>query len=209
MEVRPHRPRVGAADECSLARTRYVAQGGDIGASVTDAMGRQAPRGLICIHLSLLSGRWASPIKSPATSEPGARGAQGARDVQGERLRRLPPEQSTWPQTVGYSLLDSPAGLAAWLLDHDTDSYYNISRAFVEGKPAGQSHLDSTALLDNITSAEPLTGHRRLGRKVYWKLGQIWPSWRGRPAGSYCRSRFPSASRRSRARFGQRPAQLG
>ena len=46
-------------------------------------------------------------------------------------------EQSTRPQTIGYSLLDSPVGLAAWLLDHDTDSYYKISRAFVGGEPVG------------------------------------------------------------------------
>jgi hypothetical protein len=44
-------------------------------------------------------------------------------------------EQSTRPQTIGYSLLDSPFGLAAWMLDHDTDSYYKIDRAFVEWSP--------------------------------------------------------------------------
>src|SRR5580765_7767436 len=41
------------------------------------------------------------------------------------------------PQTIGYSLTDSPAGLAAWMLDHDADSYKKISRAFVEGHPVG------------------------------------------------------------------------
>jgi hypothetical protein len=58
-------------------------------------------------------------------------------------------EQSTRPQTIGYSLLDSPLGLAGWLLDHDTDSYYKISRVFLEGKPAGNLTRDS--ILDNIT----------------------------------------------------------
>jgi hypothetical protein len=46
-------------------------------------------------------------------------------------------EQTTRPQTIGYSPLDSPVGLAAWMLDHDTDSYYKISRAFVDGEPVG------------------------------------------------------------------------
>ena len=46
-------------------------------------------------------------------------------------------EQATRPQTIGYALLDSPVALAAWMLDHDTDSYYKISSAFVEGKPSG------------------------------------------------------------------------
>jgi hypothetical protein len=46
-------------------------------------------------------------------------------------------EMATRPQTIGYSLLDSPVALAAWLLDHDTDSYYKISRAFVDGEPGG------------------------------------------------------------------------
>ena len=58
-------------------------------------------------------------------------------------------EQSTRPQTIGYALLDSPIGLAAWLLDHDTDSYYKISRVFVDGEPVGNLTRDN--ILDNIT----------------------------------------------------------
>jgi hypothetical protein len=46
-------------------------------------------------------------------------------------------EQATRPQTIGYALLDSPVALAAWILDHDTDSYQKIARAFVEGQPTG------------------------------------------------------------------------
>ena len=49
-------------------------------------------------------------------------------------------EQSTRPQTIGYSLLDSPVGLAAWMLDHDTDSYYKVSRAFLDGRARRQPH---------------------------------------------------------------------
>jgi hypothetical protein len=46
-------------------------------------------------------------------------------------------EQNTRPQPIGYGLLDSPVSLAAWMLDHDTDAYYKISRAFVDKQPSG------------------------------------------------------------------------
>src|SRR5687767_1654643 len=114
-----------------LGYTRYVAQGGDVGASVTDAMGRQAPKGLIGIHLSLLSGALGIADKLPAKSEQ-ERAAHTALATFRTSGFGYFLEQSTRPQTIGYSLLDSPVGLAAWLLDHDTDSYYKISRAFVD-----------------------------------------------------------------------------
>jgi pimeloyl-ACP methyl ester carboxylesterase len=78
-------------------------------------------------------------------------------------------EQSTRPQTIGYSLLDSPLGLAAWLLDHDTDSYNKISRAFVEGAPAGNLTRDN--ILDNITLYW-LTGTGASAARWYWEQGQ-------------------------------------
>src|SRR5687768_7399599 len=131
-----------------LGYTRYVAQGGDVGAAVTDAMGRQAPEGLVGIHINLLLA--AVPIldRLPAESEQ-ERAAHAAvktftTDGFGYFL-----EQTTRPQTIGYSLLDSPVGLAAWMLDHDTDSYYKISRAFVDGEPVGNLTRDS--IVDNIT----------------------------------------------------------
>src|SRR4029450_5494501 len=58
-------------------------------------------------------------------------------------------EMATRPQTIGYALLDSPLALAAWMLDHDTDSYYKISRAFVDGEPVG--NLTRDHIVDNIT----------------------------------------------------------
>ena len=73
-----------------LGYTRYVAQGGDVGASVTDAMGRQAPKGLIGIHLSLLAGALGIADQTAGEIRAGTRGAQRARDVQGEWLRLLP-----------------------------------------------------------------------------------------------------------------------
>src|SRR5687768_17434432 len=119
-----------------LGYTRYVAQGGDVGAAVTDAMGRQAPEGLLGIHLSLLAGALGIADQLPAKSEQ-ERAAQKAVATFRASGFGYFLEQSTRPQTIGYSVLNSPAGLAAWLLDHDTDSYYKMSRAFVDRKPAG------------------------------------------------------------------------
>ena len=73
-----------------LGYTRYVAQGGDVGADVTDAMGRQAPEGLLGIHLNLLTGALGIVDQLPAQVRAGTRGAQRGRDVQDERLRLLP-----------------------------------------------------------------------------------------------------------------------
>ena len=86
-------------------------------------------------------------------------------------------EQSTRPQTIGYSLLDSPVGLAAWMLDHDTDSYYKISRAFVDGEPAGNLIRD---ILDNITLYW-LTGTDASAARRYWEIG--WAVAAARAAG--------------------------
>jgi pimeloyl-ACP methyl ester carboxylesterase len=87
-------------------------------------------------------------------------------------------EQSTRPQTIGYSLLDSPMGLAAWLLDHDTDSYEKISRAFVDGEPAGRLTRDS--ILDNITLYW-LTGTGASAARWYWEFGQSQAGAAGQP----------------------------
>jgi pimeloyl-ACP methyl ester carboxylesterase len=67
-------------------------------------------------------------------------------------------------------LLDSPVGLAAWLLDHDTDSYYKISRAFVDGKPVG--NLTRERIVDNITLYW-LTGTGTSAARWYWEFGQF------------------------------------
>ncbi len=151
-----------------LGYTRYVAQGGDVGASVTDAMGRQAPKGLLGIHLNLLSGVVGIVDQLPKETEQerAARNAVAAFQSGGFGYFL---EQSTRPQTIGYSLLDSPVGLAAWMLDHDTDSYYKISRAFVEGNPVGG--LTRESIVDNITLYW-LTGTGASAARWYWELGQ-------------------------------------
>ena len=79
-------------------------------------------------------------------------------------------EQSTRPQTIGYALLDSPVALAAWLLDHDTDSYYKISRAFVDDAPVG--NLTREAIVDNITLYW-LTGTGASAARWYWEFGRF------------------------------------
>ena len=77
-------------------------------------------------------------------------------------------EMATRPQTIGYALLDSPVALAAWLLDHDTDSYYKISRAFVDGEPVGNLTRDN--IVDNITLYW-LTGTGASAARSYWEDG--------------------------------------
>jgi pimeloyl-ACP methyl ester carboxylesterase len=152
-----------------LGYTHYVAQGGDVGADVTDAMGRQAPKGLLGIHLSLLAGALGIADRLPAKSEQeqAAHAALATFRTSGFGYFL---EQSTRPQTIGYSLLDSPAGLAAWLLDHDTDSYYKVSRAFVDGEPAG--NLTRESIVDNITLYW-LTGTGASAARWYWEFGQV------------------------------------
>ena len=152
-----------------LGYTRYVAQGGDVGASVADAMGRQAPKGLLGIHLNLLAGVFGIADRLPAKSEQ-ERAAHNALTTFRASGFGYFLEQSTRPQTIGYSLLDSPVGLAAWLLDHDTDSYYKISRAFVDGKPVG--HLTRESIVDNITLYW-LTGTGASAARWYWEFGQV------------------------------------
>jgi pimeloyl-ACP methyl ester carboxylesterase len=78
-------------------------------------------------------------------------------------------EQATRPQTIGYGLLDSPVALAAWMLDHDTDAYYKISRAFVDGQPSGGLTRDH--ILDNIT-VYWLTGTGTSAARSYWESGR-------------------------------------
>jgi pimeloyl-ACP methyl ester carboxylesterase len=152
-----------------LGYTRYVAQGGDVGAAVTDAMGRQAPEGLLGIHVNLLAGALGIADLLPAESEQ-EREAHGKLDAFRTDGFGYFLEQSTRPQTIGYSLLDSPVGLAAWLLDHDTDSYYKISRAFVDGEPVG--NLTKDHIIDNITLYW-LTGTGASAARWYWEFGRF------------------------------------
>jgi pimeloyl-ACP methyl ester carboxylesterase len=151
-----------------LGYTRYVAQGGDLGAIVADAMGRQAPEGLVGIHMTLLVTTLGAPTPPPGDTEE-ERAALDAINTLTTSGFGYFLEQSTRPQTIGYALLDSPVALAAWMLDHDTDSYYKISRAFVDGEPVG--NLTRDHIVDNITLYW-LTGTGASAARWYWDLGQ-------------------------------------
>ena len=152
-----------------LGYTRYVAQGGDVGASVTDAMGRQGPEGLVGIHVNLLAGALGLKGKLPAETAQ-ERAASDALETFTTDGFAYFLEQQTRPQTIGYSLHDSPVGLAAWMLDHDTDSYYKIARAFLDGNPAG--NLSRDTVLDNITLYW-LTGTGTSSARWYWEFGRF------------------------------------
>ena len=170
-----------------LGYTRYVAQGGDQGANITDAMGRLAPKGLLGVHLNLLgafptpvligifSGAIPAPegllkrlavaaISASVDKEPVAFNQTAAVFRRGYFV-----EMGEHPQTVGYSLTDSPIGLAAWMLDHDPDSYKKISRAFVDGEPVGG--LTRDRILDNMT-LYCLTGTAASAARLYWEETQ-------------------------------------
>jgi pimeloyl-ACP methyl ester carboxylesterase len=149
-----------------LGYTGYVAQGGDVGAAVTDAMGRQAPEGLLGIHMNLLVTVLAGP--QPAESEQERAAADQLATFRESGFGYFL-EMATRAQTIGYALLDSPVALAAWLLDHDTDSYYKISRAFVDGEPVG--NLTRDTIVDNITLYW-LTGTGASAARSYWEDGQ-------------------------------------
>src|SRR5918995_1517955 len=151
-----------------LGYTRYVAQGGDVGALVSDTMGRQAPEGLVGIHLNLLPAVLAIADQLPAESERERAALEAFKTFQTSGFGYFL-EMATRPQTIGYALLDSPVALAAWMLDHDTDSYYKISGAFVEGEPAG--NLSREHIVDNITLYW-LTGTGVSAARSYWEDGR-------------------------------------
>jgi pimeloyl-ACP methyl ester carboxylesterase len=160
-----------------LGYTRYVAQGGDLGAIVTDVMGRQAPEGLLGIHMNLLVTTLGAATPPPGDSEE-ERAALDAINTFTTSGFGYFLEQSTRPQTIGYALLDSPVALAAWLLDHDTDSYYKISHAFLDGEPSG--HLTRDQIVDNITLYW-LTGTGASAARAYWELGRAQALAAGQP----------------------------
>jgi hypothetical protein len=175
-----------------LGYTRYVAQGGDPGAAVTDAMGRRTTEGLVGIHMNLLVPALGGS-GFPTNTEEERAAADAVKTFRASGFGYFL-EQATRPQTIGYALLDSPVALAAWMLDHDTDSYYKISSAFVGDKPSG--NLTRDHILDNITLYW-LTGTGASAARSYWEAGQarLTP-----PARLLRRSRFQSDTPRSPAR---------
>ena len=184
-----------------LGYTRYVAQGGDVGAGVTDAMSRQAPEGLIGTHTNLLVPALNGPMPTNTDDERAAAAqiATFQRSGNGYFV-----EMASRPQTIGYALLDSPIALATWMVDHDTDAYYKISHAFVDGQPSG--NLTRDHILDNVTLYW-LTGTGTSAARSYWEA--YGPGTRRPRAASLSRrNRSRSDSPRSRERSG-RPRAAG
>ena len=153
-----------------LGYTRYVAQGGDVGSQVTDAMGRLALDGLIGIHTNLLTPALGdAEALSESPPSPAERAALDALAEFHATGAGYFVEQATRPETIGYALLDSPVALAAWMIDHDTDSYQKIARGFVDGQPSG--NLTREHIVDNITLYW-LTGTGASAARSYWEEGQ-------------------------------------
>jgi pimeloyl-ACP methyl ester carboxylesterase len=135
-----------------LGYQRYVAQGGDWGAFVTEQMGVQAPPELIGIHVNLASAVSPEIFAALATHTPPP-GLSAEETNAFERLdflfshgAAMFQEMGSRPQTL-YAIADSPVGLAAWFLDHDLRSYELIARSF-DGQSEGLTRDD---VLDNVT----------------------------------------------------------
>ena len=159
---------------------RYVSQGGDWGAVVTDVMGRQAPEGLAGIHVTTLLGAIERPptpnmqtTVPPAVAnalkngEPAPPGLSAEETIAYEAFKNFATSGSgfraimgTRPQTIGYSLADSPVGLAAWCYEKfaewtDTD-----------GEP--ERALTKDEMLDDITLYW-LTNTAASSARLYWE----------------------------------------
>jgi pimeloyl-ACP methyl ester carboxylesterase len=159
-----------------LGYERYVAQGGDWGAQITDTMGAEAPPGLLGIHSNMpgtvppdISKILASHVLGAGDPPPAGLSADEQRAY--DRLNSLYTtglgysiEMGHRPQTL-YGLGDSPVALAAWMLDHDASSLEDIASAFA-GEPVG--NLTRDEVLDNITMTWVTNTGMSSGR-LYWE----------------------------------------
>jgi pimeloyl-ACP methyl ester carboxylesterase len=157
-----------------LGYTRFVAQGGDWGAVISDIMGVQAPPELIGIHTNMPGTVPTDVYKMVVSGGPAPSGLSDEERRAYEELKFFftkgvgyALEMGNRPQTL-YAIADSPVGLAAWILDHDARSLELISRAF-DGQPTGLTRDD---VLDNITLYW-LTNTAISAARLYWenKLG--------------------------------------
>ena len=168
-----------------LGYTRYVAQGGDVGAIVSETMGRLSPNGLKGIHVNLFFGAppelragILSGAPAPATlSDEEKADYQRRQRIQATGFGYLI-EQVNRPETIGHSLADSPVGLAAWMIDHDAISYGHISQLFLEQKPFGAITRDD--VLDNITLYW-VTNTGASSAWLYWENGRAAAAAAGKP----------------------------
>jgi len=157
-----------------LGYTRYVAQGGDWGNAVSEVMALQQPQGLLGIHTNMAATVPADVSKALSVGGPPpaslAADEKHAWDQLDDFYRHglaYAQEMSNRPQTL-YGIVDSPVGLAAWMLDHDIRSYGMISRVF-DGKTEGLTRED---VLDNVTLYW-LTNTAISSARLYWDTAQI------------------------------------
>jgi pimeloyl-ACP methyl ester carboxylesterase len=157
-----------------LGYTKYVAQGGDWGNAISEVMALQQPPGLLGIHTNMaatvppdVSKALAFHQAPPAGLSPEESHAWDQLDFFYKKGLGYALEMSNRPQTL-YGLVDSPVGLAAWMIDHDDASEKMIARAF-----AGQSEgLSREDVLDNVTLYW-LTNTAISSAQLYWDTTQI------------------------------------
>jgi pimeloyl-ACP methyl ester carboxylesterase len=153
-----------------LGYSRFVAQGGDWGDSITEQMALQAPPELLGIHTNMAATVPADVSKALQLGSPAPSGLSADEQHAYDQLDFFfkhgvgyAGEMANRPQTL-YGIADSPVGLAAWILDHDARSYELIARVF-DGKTEGLTRDD---ILDNITLYW-LTNTAVSSARLYWE----------------------------------------
>ncbi len=166
----PHIARAWVLLMKRLGYTKFVAQGGDWGAVITEQMGVQAPTELLGIHTNMPGIFPVDIDKAAFSGAPAPSGLSADERIAYEALQfeyqkgiAYGYQMGLRPQTL-YGIADSPVGLAAYFLDHDARSYELISRVF-EGESEGLTRDD---ILDNITIAW-LTNTALSGARLYWE----------------------------------------
>ncbi|MFT4054486.1 MAG: epoxide hydrolase [Novosphingobium sp.] len=147
-----------------LGYNRYVAQGGDWGSAVTVQMGRQAPAGLLAIHLNMLSAR---PDVLDDVLDPDEAQAVEALGRYASEESGYARQQATRPQTLGYALADSPVGQAAWI--------YEKFRAWSDCDGDPETVFTRTELLDAITLYWLTNSGASSARLYYESMGAFRP----------------------------------
>ena len=153
-----------------LGYTKYVAQGGDWGALITQLMGAQAAPGLLGIHTNMPGAVPSDIDKAALAGTPAPSGLSADERHAYDQLvffythgLGYALEMGNRPQTL-YGIADSPIGLAGWILDHDASSYAMMARVF-DGKTEGLTRDD---ILDNITFYW-LTNTAVSSARLYWE----------------------------------------